>query len=318
MKEVDLRSVFAAVAKEVASVLEDVALVLIYGLFIVLERRFFPIKVQALFPDPERRKNAIRDHGRIDRDVPFLPRSEDSGQFHKRTVSLHFDADCQLELSGEVVGTSHLHLAFHTDHWRHRGNPSTDDACSSRLDSLGQFLLVGIGITAIAQLIGDVVEPNVMGESLNLSPLTVIIALIIWGSLWGIVGAFLCVPLTVILVVSYRISIQRVGSRSCYRRRVRSDPRSNRLLAEKICSLCPGRRLQIDSRVSLPTRFDHCVAHVSDWERSNNFYRDVIGVELVPKNGRWRYRFGNALLTGSMTRGFGGTLGEDSGSTGRK
>jgi AI-2 transport protein TqsA len=40
-----------------------------------------------------------------------------------------------------------------------------------------------------------------MGESLNLSPLAVIIALIVWGSLWGIVGAFLCVPLTVILVI---------------------------------------------------------------------------------------------------------------------
>ena len=70
-----------------------------------------------------------------------------------------------------------------------------------QFDDLGQFLILGIGITAIAQLMGNVVEPNVMGESLNLSPLTVIIALIIWGSLWGIVGAFLCVPLTVILVI---------------------------------------------------------------------------------------------------------------------
>lgn len=40
-----------------------------------------------------------------------------------------------------------------------------------------------------------------MGETLNLSPLTVIIALILWGTVWGIVGAFLCVPLTVILVI---------------------------------------------------------------------------------------------------------------------
>jgi catechol 2,3-dioxygenase-like lactoylglutathione lyase family enzyme len=48
--------------------------------------------------------------------------------------------------------------------------------------------------------------------------------------------------------------------------------------------------------VSLPTKFDHCVVHVSDWERSNNFYRDVVGVELVEKNGRWAYRFANAQL----------------------
>jgi len=70
-----------------------------------------------------------------------------------------------------------------------------------QFDNLGPCLVIGIGITAIAQLMGNIVEPNVMGETLNLSPLTVIIALIVWGSLWGIVGAFLCVPLTVILVI---------------------------------------------------------------------------------------------------------------------
>ena len=26
---------------------------------------------------------------------------------------------------------------------------------------------------------------------------------------------------------------------------------------------------------------DHCVIHVSDWERSNAFYRDVVGAEVV-------------------------------------
>ena len=48
--------------------------------------------------------------------------------------------------------------------------------------------------------------------------------------------------------------------------------------------------------MSLPTRFDHCVVHVSDWERSNNFYRDVVGVDVVAKDGRWAYRFANAQL----------------------
>jgi catechol 2,3-dioxygenase-like lactoylglutathione lyase family enzyme len=29
--------------------------------------------------------------------------------------------------------------------------------------------------------------------------------------------------------------------------------------------------------------FDHCVIAVSDWERSNAFYRDVIGAEVVER-----------------------------------
>ena len=48
--------------------------------------------------------------------------------------------------------------------------------------------------------------------------------------------------------------------------------------------------------MSLPTRFDHCVIHISDWERSNTFYRDVVGVQLISRNGRWSYRFENAQL----------------------
>jgi catechol 2,3-dioxygenase-like lactoylglutathione lyase family enzyme len=32
--------------------------------------------------------------------------------------------------------------------------------------------------------------------------------------------------------------------------------------------------------MALPVKLDHCVIHVSDWERSNAFYRDVIGAEV--------------------------------------
>src|ERR1700746_354909 len=46
----------------------------------------------------------------------------------------------------------------------------------------------------------------------------------------------------------------------------------------------------------LPVTFDHCVVHVSDWERSNAFYRDVLGAELGPRPSGWCYRFGAAQL----------------------
>lgn len=46
----------------------------------------------------------------------------------------------------------------------------------------------------------------------------------------------------------------------------------------------------------LPVKLDHCVIHVSDWERSNAFYRDVMGAELVQRPNGWAYRFGNEQL----------------------
>jgi catechol 2,3-dioxygenase-like lactoylglutathione lyase family enzyme len=44
-------------------------------------------------------------------------------------------------------------------------------------------------------------------------------------------------------------------------------------------------------------RLDHCVIAVSDWERSNAFYRDVLGAALVELSfGRYAYRFGHQQL----------------------
>jgi catechol 2,3-dioxygenase-like lactoylglutathione lyase family enzyme len=42
--------------------------------------------------------------------------------------------------------------------------------------------------------------------------------------------------------------------------------------------------------------FDHCVIAVSDWERSNAFYRDVIGAEVVERGAGFAYRLGSQQL----------------------
>jgi catechol 2,3-dioxygenase-like lactoylglutathione lyase family enzyme len=47
----------------------------------------------------------------------------------------------------------------------------------------------------------------------------------------------------------------------------------------------------------LNVRIDHVVIAVSDWERSNTFYRDVLGAELVPRGeGTYVYRLGEQQL----------------------
>ena len=46
----------------------------------------------------------------------------------------------------------------------------------------------------------------------------------------------------------------------------------------------------------LPTKLDHCVIHVTDWERSNAFYTTVLGAELVARPTGYAYRFGDKQL----------------------
>lgn len=65
------------------------------------------------------------------------------------------------------------------------------------------FLIVTLGITAIQLITGSFLEPRLMGYSLNLSPLVILIALVVWGSLWGVIGMFLSVPITVTMVIIF-------------------------------------------------------------------------------------------------------------------
>jgi predicted PurR-regulated permease PerM len=65
-----------------------------------------------------------------------------------------------------------------------------------QFDSTGRALLVAVLNFALQFLIGNVIEPRIMGTSLDLSPVLVLISLIFWGWLWGAWGMILAVPIT--------------------------------------------------------------------------------------------------------------------------
>jgi len=60
--------------------------------------------------------------------------------------------------------------------------------------------ILAVVIPGVIQFgIGNVAEPKVMGESLDLHPVTILMALIFWGVLWGIIGMLLAMPITAII-----------------------------------------------------------------------------------------------------------------------
>ncbi len=67
-----------------------------------------------------------------------------------------------------------------------------------QFSSLLPFILTASLLITIQAIIGSILEPKFLGKSLNLSPLVIILSLTIWGSIWGVVGMFLCVPIMVI------------------------------------------------------------------------------------------------------------------------
>ena len=70
-----------------------------------------------------------------------------------------------------------------------------------QFDHLTPFLIVLLVFGTIQIVTANVIEPTIMGRTLNLSPLVVIVSLVVWGTIWGVVGMFLCVPIMVVALI---------------------------------------------------------------------------------------------------------------------
>ncbi len=63
------------------------------------------------------------------------------------------------------------------------------------------WLIVGVIVVpgVIQNIIGNGIEPKLMGQSMKLHPIVILLALSFWGLLWGIAGMFLAVPITAVI-----------------------------------------------------------------------------------------------------------------------
>ena len=64
------------------------------------------------------------------------------------------------------------------------------------------FYVLG-GVEVVQIIVGNIIEPQLMGDSLNKSSLIVMLGLAAWGSIWGIMGMVLSVPITVMMIIVF-------------------------------------------------------------------------------------------------------------------
>jgi AI-2 transport protein TqsA len=71
-------------------------------------------------------------------------------------------------------------------------------------DVTGLTAALAIGLPALIQMVvGNFMEPKIMGESLDLHPVAILLMLIFWGMLWGVVGMLLATPITAVLKILF-------------------------------------------------------------------------------------------------------------------
>jgi predicted PurR-regulated permease PerM len=66
--------------------------------------------------------------------------------------------------------------------------------------SIREAVVATVVLSAIQIIVGLVLEPRMIGARINLSPLVVLVSLASWYALWGVPGAVLAMPMTVIIL----------------------------------------------------------------------------------------------------------------------
>lgn len=62
-------------------------------------------------------------------------------------------------------------------------------------------LWTALGYGAVNMVLGNYLDPKIVGRELNLSPLVIVVSVVVWAGVWGVAGAFLAVPITSALQV---------------------------------------------------------------------------------------------------------------------
>lgn len=70
-----------------------------------------------------------------------------------------------------------------------------------QFDNIFTPILVTIILILLQNIIGNILEPQIMGKYLNLSPLLLLLSLFIGGYIWGIIGMILSVPIVSIIKI---------------------------------------------------------------------------------------------------------------------
>ena len=184
----------------VRGLISDASLVFLYVMFLLLDERFFDAKLRALFPDQDRRDNVRQTISRVSQEARVY-------LWLMFLVSLGVGIVTFLVCSAFGVRGAAFwgFLAFGLNFIPTIGSIlAVVIPCFYALLTFDSPVALGgmVACLSATQFIaGEVILPRLMGDHLNLSAFVVLLSLVVWGMLWGPVGMFLGIPITVIGVV---------------------------------------------------------------------------------------------------------------------
>lgn len=199
-KDLNFGSLLSSLLSTLTGLFGNTFTVLLYLLFLLLEEPMFPKKLKAMYPEKERYDHVNTLVSKIDDSI--------GNYIALKTVTslmTGFMSYFALLFIGIDAPLFWAFLIFILNFI-----PTIGSLIATLFPTLfailqfGEFtpgILVLTIVGTIQMVVGNFIEPRLMGNTLNISPLVVFLTLAIWGVIWGISGMLLSVPITVILII---------------------------------------------------------------------------------------------------------------------
>lgn len=202
VKSLSIQNIVLSIYGVFTSITSSAMLIAFYVVFLFVEQHYYSQKMYALFPQNEHRKlvNNIINHI-----------TQDTQTYLGIKTILSLGTATASWVIMKCVGLDFAEfwalLIFFLNYIPNIGAiiATAFPVCLAliQFQSWWPFALVTSGIVAIQFIVGNFLEPRLLGNSLNLSPLVILIALGFWGSIWGVLGMFLSVPITVMMMIVF-------------------------------------------------------------------------------------------------------------------
>ncbi|SHI44458.1 Predicted PurR-regulated permease PerM [Tangfeifania diversioriginum] len=198
--ELNFGGILSKIFSTLTGLFGDAFMVFLYLIFLLLEEPILPKKVKAMYPDQ-------KSYNRINGLIKKIDKSVSNYIAVKTLVSLITGmlSYFVLLIIGVDAPLFWSFLIFVLNFI-----PSIGSLIATLFPTIFAMLQFGditpailvLAIVGAIQLImGNLVEPRIMGTSLNISPLVVFLTLALWGVMWGVTGMLLSVPITVIIII---------------------------------------------------------------------------------------------------------------------
>jgi len=200
LNEIDLRPLIVSVGASISNFAGQLILIIIYIIFLLLEQRFFKRKFQAFFSQPGQYRKGVRILERINTSIQTYITVKTFVSF--LTASLSYIGMYFIGLDFAAFWAFLIFLMNFI--------PSIGSILATALislfallqfEDLSYFFLTLLVVGSVQLAMGNYLDPRLMGKSLNISPLIVILSLALWGSIWGVIGMALSVPIMVSVMI---------------------------------------------------------------------------------------------------------------------